>query len=71
MPPGEPGIIIDTRPSPGNMDLRKFFMSLINDVVYMSRAMGYVVPTHKDFSGLFNKMHDISGFNVGLLNFIS
>lgn len=61
---GEPGIIIDTRPNPGNMAL----MSLIVGAICMSREMGYAVLTHKDFLGLFNRMHDIPGFNVGLLS---
>lgn len=64
---GEPGIIIDTRPNPGNITL----MSLIDGVVYISREMGYVLPIHKDFLGLFYKMHDIPGFIVGLISFIS
>lgn len=61
---GEPGIIIDSRLNPGIMAL----MSLIDGAICMSREMQYVALTHKDFLGLFNRMHDIPGFNVGLLN---
>lgn len=33
----------------------------------MSRAMEHVVPAHQDFSGIFNKIHDVPSFDVEVL----
>lgn len=36
----------------------------------LSREMGHVVPAQEDVSGLFHKIHDVPGFNVGVLSSI-